>query len=166
MELLIMLAIILQGTGIALGMGGSTLAISNFFVAIADGTIDPGERKMMGVVYVVLKIALALIFVTTGYLILSALSTVDVASVATYLWAQLLVAFVLLLNSILMTKRIMPSTMGPGIQAGSWYTLGILTTVVGMLDMNITMSMFLVWYGTALVVALLIVNGVMKYLKK
>ncbi|MES2749481.1 MAG: hypothetical protein V4606_03740 [Patescibacteria group bacterium] len=166
MELLIMLAIILQGTGIALGMGGSTLAISNFFVAIADGTIDPGERKMMGVVYVVLKIALALIFVTTGYLILSALSTVDVASVATYLWAQLLVAFVLLLNSILMTKRIMPSTMGPGIQAGSWYTLGILTTVVGMLDINITMSMFLVWYVTALVVALLVVNGVMKYLKK
>ncbi len=161
-----MLAIILQGTGIALGMGGSTLAISNFFVAIADGTIDPGERKMMGVVYVVLKIALALIFVTTGYLILSALSTVDVASVATYLWAQLLVAFVLLLNSILMTKRIMPSTMGPGIQAGSWYTLGILTTVVGMLDINITMSMFLVWYVTALVVALLVVNGVMKYLKK
>ncbi len=161
-----MLAIILQGTGIALGMGGSTLAISNFFVAIADGKIDPDERKMMGVVYVVLKVALALIFVTTTYLILSALSTVDVASVATYLWAQLLVAFVLLLNSILMTKRIMPSTMGPGIQAGSWYTLGILTTVVGMLDMNITMSMFLVWYGTALVVALLVVNGVMKYLKK
>lgn len=166
MELILLLTIILQSAGISLGMGASTLAISNFFVAIADGTIDPAERKMMGVVYVVLKIALTLIFITTVYLLGTALMAVSIDSVATYLWAQLLVAFVLLINSILMTKRLMPSSVGPALQAGSWYTLGILTTMVGMLDMKITMGMFLIWYVTAIVVALLIVNGVMRSLKK
>lgn len=166
MEIILLLAVILQSAGISLGMGGSTLAISNFFVAIADGTIDPAERKMMGVVYVVLKVALGLIFVTTTYLIGSALTTVELGSVATFLFAQLLIAFVLLLNSILMTKRIVPSSLGPAIQAGSWYTLGILTTLVGMLDMKITMGLFLLWYATAIVVAILVVNGIMRYLRK
>ena len=166
MELILLLMIILQSAGISLGMGASTLAICNFFVAIADGTIDATERKMMGVVYTILRISLVMIFVTTGYLILSALLTVEATAVASYLWAQLLVAFVLLINSMLMTKRIMPSSMGPGIQAGSWYTLGILTTLVGMLKVNVSIGTFMVWYATALVVALLIVNGLIQYLKK
>ncbi len=166
MELIIIIAIVLQATGISLGMGGSTLAISNFFVAIADGTIDPGERKMMGVVYTLLRIALGVIFITTAYLLLAALLTVEANFVASYLWAQMLVVVVLFTNSVLMTKRIMPSSMGPAIQAGSWYTLGILTTFVGMLDLNIDLGLFLVWYALAIVIAMLVVNGVMKYLKK
>jgi hypothetical protein len=163
METIIILGTILQGTAISLGMGASTLAIINFFVAIADGSIDPKERKMMGVVYVVLRVAMVLILAT--FLLLLGAHYVIGNPVMVNL-AQLTLISVLFGNAVLMTKRIMPSTVGPALQASSWYTLGILTALVPLGYTTFTYGQFLLGYVTVIVLAISIVNGMMAYLKK
>jgi hypothetical protein len=163
MEIIIILGTVLQGAAISLGMGASTLAIINFFVAIADGTIDPGERKMMGVVYLVLRVAMVLILVT--FVVLLATNYLAGKPVLVNS-AQLTLIVVLYANAMLMTKRIMPSTVGPALQASTWYTLGILTTIVSLGFTAITYGQFLLGYVTVIVLAISIVNGMMAYLKK
>ena len=163
MEIIIILGTVLQGAAISLGMGASTLAIINFFVAIADGTIDPGERKMMGVVYVILRVAMVLILGT--FLILLAAQYI-IGNPITLNLVQLTLIAVLYGNAILMTKRIMPSTVGPALQASSWYTLGIMTALIPLGYTAFSYSQFLLGYATMIVFAISLVNGTMAYLKK
>lgn len=163
METIIIVGMILQGTAISLGMGASTLAIINFFVAIADGKIEPDERKMMGVVYVVLRIAMLLILLT--FMLLLALQYTTYGQATVNLPQAVLIA-VLFGNATLMTKRIMPSKVGPALQAGTWYTLGILTALIPLGYTTFSYGQFLFGYATIIVLATGLVNGVMVYLKK
>ncbi len=163
MEIIIILGTVLQGAAISIGMGASTLAIINFFVAIADGTIDPGERKMMGVVYVILRVAMVLILAT--FILLLVAQYYAGGPIALNL-PQLTLILVLFINAILMTKRIMPSTVGPALQASSWYTLGIMTTLISLWYTAFSYSQFLLGYATVIVLAISLVNGTMAYLKK
>ena len=158
---IIVLMAILQGAAISLGMGSSTLAIINFFVAIADGKIEPEERKMMSVVYIVLRIAMVLILVTTVSIIANNYFLTGASSISTFTISQLTIISVLFINAVLMTERIMPSTIGPAIQAGSWYSLGIMTSLLPLGLTNFTFGQFLLGYVTALILTICIVNAVM-----
>ncbi len=149
----------------SLGVGSSTLAIINFFVAIADGKIDETERRMMGNVYIVLRVAMVILFFTltlkTGF----DAYHLGADAFTPALFASWTVLGVLYLNAILMTLRIMPSTFGPGIQAGSWYTLGGLTA---LLSIGISASSYLIFvmaYVTFITFAVSLVNGIMAILK-
>jgi hypothetical protein len=165
MEILQILLVVLQGASISLGMGASTIAIANFFVAIADGKIDPDERKMMGVVYVVLRVAMILILLTTSALFLFIAGGFN--TISDLLVFQALVTSVLFLNAWLMTKHIMPSSIGPALQAGSWYTLGFTSALISQTERTLdTIGMMLWLYIFIVLLALILVNGIMKYLKK
>ena len=155
---------IVQSFSISLGVGSSTLAILNFFVAIADGRIDETERRMMGIVYVVLRIAMVLILLSSiALMIINHLdSGIDLTP---FILGQLLALSILFINAILMTLHLMPSTFGPAIQAGSWYTLGTLTALLPLGLTNFTFTEFLLGYITWLVLAVSIVNGTMAILK-
>ncbi len=166
MEILIIGAVILQSIGVSLGVGSSTLAIINFFVAIADGKIDESERSMMGVVYIVMRVAMVLILITTG--ILSAMqyalsSTAFLSPLVIGFW---LVLAILYINATLMTMRIMPSTFGPALQASSWYTLGILMALSSMGLTGFTLIEFLVAYTAVILLAVSMVRVTMVLLKK
>jgi hypothetical protein len=156
---------ILQSFTISLGVGSSTLAIINFFVAIADGTIDETERRMMGIVYVVLRIAMVLILITTLTLIFITSAETGLLNASNFVIAQIITLAVLYINAILMTWRIMPSTFGPALQAGSWYTLGTLAALQILGTTEFTLGLFLMGYITWLILAVGIVNGVMAILK-
>lgn len=166
MTVFISILMVLQSFAISLGVGSSTLAITNFFVAIADGTIDPAERRMMGVVYVVLRVAMvAILGCITAILALQWLdgSLFFTAAHA----AALIIILVLYANALLMTMRIMPSTVGPGVQAGSWYALGTLQAFA-LQSITVTGSYFITFllaYTAWLVLAVGIVNGIMAILK-
>lgn len=162
MELLLLFTAVAQSFAISLGVGSSTLAIVNFFVAIADGKIDDTERKMMGVVYVVLRVAMVIILATTAIVAGTAYLTDSVSLVT---WIQLLVVGVLFLNAVLMTVHVMPSTFGPAIQAGSWYTLGTVTALATVGALGFSFTTFVVSYITWLVLATGIVNGIMAWLR-
>ncbi len=64
-----------------------------------------------------------------------------------------------------MTLRLMPSTFGPALQAGSWYTLGTLAALVPLGLTTFTLTEFFLGYITWLILAIAIVNGVMAILK-
>ena len=166
METIIIVATVLQGIAISLGMGSSTLAITNFFVAIADGKIDPTERKMMGVVYVFLRIAMLLILATTLVLIGINYFWLAQAAPLAFLPDQSTLIAVLFLNSWLMTKRLMSSKFGPAIQASTWYTLGIITALLPLGLPALSYGQFLLGYIAVIVSAIVLVNGLMSYLKK
>ena len=152
---------ILQGFSISLGTGASTLAIINFFVAIADGGISPDERRMMGVVYIVLRIAMVIILVTTMLLLFRQYGLMEFGTITTFHLAQIFVIVVLFVNATLMTLHVIPSNFGPAIQAGNWYTLGTLAALLPLGITTFTMTQFLLAYVAWIVLAISIVNAVM-----
>lgn len=166
MTIFITFVAILQTLSVSLGVGSSTLAIINFFVAIADGKIDETERKMMGVVYIALRVAMIGILVTTLGLITLEFIRDGRVSLTPFDIAQLFALSVLFINATLMTIRLMPSTFGPAIQAGNWYTLGILVALKLQGITQFTLFEFFVAYVVWLVVAIGIVNGIMTFLNK
>lgn len=164
MSIFITIVSILQLFSISLGVGSSTLAIVNFFVAIADGKIDETERKMMGVVYTVLRVCMVLILSTTILLILAQSLTNTLPDFTGFTLGMLLALAILFANAVLMTLHIMPSTFGPAIQAGSWYTLGMLMSLKTLSVTDFSFGIFLMAYITWLVFAVSLVNGIMAYL--
>jgi len=165
MTLFITLIAIAQSFAISLGVGSSTLAIINFFAAIADGTIDETERRMMGIVYVVLRIAMIAILVTTIVLHGAAVLAGGMTALSSIGASQLIVIGILFINAVLMSKHVVPSTIGPGLQAGSWYTLGILIALQGQGMTDFTTWQFFLAYLAWLALAIAIVNGIMAYMR-
>ncbi len=164
MTSLLITAFILQSFSISLGVGASTLAITNFFVAISDGKIDESERKMMGIVYVVLRIAMVLILLSTAAL--AYIASGDTLPLEKLFAAEFTIVAVLFINAILMTARLMPSKFGPSIQAGSWYTFGALLPLTALGLATFSYTAFLIGYITFLVLVTLLVNGIMRYQRR
>lgn len=156
---------IVQSFSISLGVGSSTLAIVNFFAAIADGTIDAAERRMMGIVYVVLRIAMVLILISTLLLVFAEYGTSNLLSLSAFTYGQITVLGILYLNALFMTLHWMPSTFGPAIQAGSWYTLGTLMALLPLGLTDFSYIQFAMGYITWVVLAVSIVNGTMAIMK-
>lgn len=165
MSILITAVAILQSFAVSLGVGSSTLAILNFFGAIADGTIDATERRMMGIVYVVLRVAMVAILVTSAMLLAYEYSITGLSLFSVYDGALLIILFVLFLNAALMSARLMPSTFGPALQAGSWYALGALAAVQGLGLVTFTFGQFIVGYILGIILVTAVVNGVMSIMK-
>lgn len=166
MTIFITIVAIFQTLSVSLGVGSSTLAIINFFVAIADGKIDETERKMMGVVYIALRVAMIAILVTTIGLIALEFINDGRVSLTPFDIAQLFTLSLLFINATLMTIRLMPSKFGPAIQAGSWYALGTLVALKLQGITQFTLLEFFVVFIVWLVIAIGIVNGIMSLLNK
>ncbi len=161
MTIIFTLVAILQGFSVSLGVGASTVAIVNFFVAIGDGAIDASERRMMGVAYVLLRIAMLAILISTLILVTKDYATQGLWSLSDFSIAWIFVIFALFVNAMLMTMHKVPSNFGPAIQAGSWYTLGTLAALASLDITSFTLTEFFLGYVTWLVLTISIVNGVM-----
>ena len=156
---------IIQAISISLGVGSSTIAILNFFQAIKDGKIDPIERSFMGVTYIVLRIAMIVILLTTIGLAMFGYYESGISYITSYVIAQIFLIIVLFLNATLMTLRIMPSTFGPAIQASSWYSLGFILALSQQGLEEFSFITFSLLYVGLIVVATLAIGAVMKYQK-
>ena len=165
MEYIFNLVAIVQLMAISLGVGSSTMAILNFFAAIRDGHIDESERNMMGIVYVVLRVSMVLILITTAILTINHYVTYNAFFASNFEMLEWVIIAVLYLNAILMTKHIMPSTIGPALQAGSWYTLGLVTALISVGVVSLPLATSLALYAAVVTFAVVIVNGAMSYLK-
>lgn len=165
METLILIATVAQGVAISLGVGTSTMAIVNFFAAIADGKIDEAERRMMGLVYFVLRVAMVIIMLTMLALFTAEAVTTGTIVLTTFAVSTIVLVCTLYANAILMTMRIMPSTVGPALQASTWYTLGIMASLNSLSLVTFGVIQFLLGYASAILLAVAIVNGVMAIMK-
>ena len=161
MTFFLTIVVVIQSLSISLGVGSSTLAILNFFAAIADGTIDETERRMMGIVYIVLRVAMWSILISTLLLVSVNYSQVGLGGISAFTYGQLFALAVLFVNATLMTAHLVPSTYGPAIQAGSWYTLGALLALQVQEMTSFTFLQFFISYLAWIVLAIGIVNGAM-----
>lgn len=157
---------IAQAMGISLGVGSSTLAVLNFFHAIADGKIDETERNFMGVTYTVLRVSMGIILVTSLILAFLGYQASGYEYFTNYIVIQSILVAILFINAFLMTLRIMPSTFGPAIQASAWYSLGFLSALTAQYLVNIKLVSFFLGYITLFLLFVSIINGVMAYLKE
>lgn len=138
---------------VALGVGASSLAITGFMVALYDGVIEPGERRILGVTYWALRWAMLMIPVT-----LSVVTYLDPGIIPHVHFIWIIIA-VLYINAFLMTKHWMPIQVGPALQAASWYTLGFLLSIA-MFDLHeLTLTLFLSLYVIDTLFFLTVVNG-------
>lgn len=160
-----MLVAILQMISISLGVGSSTLAVLNFFTALKDGKIDETERNFMGVTYTVLRVAMVLILVSTAILAYFGYSREGVGYFDHYVMSQLILLAILYLNAILMTKHIVPSSVGPAIQASAWYTLGIIATLFSRGVDTLDFFNYILLYLSIFTVTFIVINSAMIYLK-
>lgn len=165
MATILFLLSIIKTLATGLGVGSSTIAIANFFVAIYDGKIDPLERRMMQVTYVVLRVAMTVILVTTLTLLSVHIIEQGLAALTPVVLAEITILFVLYANAVLMTLRIMPSTVGPALQASSWYALGITAALVAMGMTHFNFTQFMLGYIAFFLLAATGVNAGMHYLK-
>ncbi len=165
MEIFITAVAILQVMAISLGVGSSTLAVLNFFIAIKDGKIDDTERHFMGVTYTVLRIAMILILISTLILAYYGFSTAGLEYFTHYIIAQFSLVLLLFINATLMTLHIMPSSFGPAIQASSWYALGFNLALLTVGDTSISFLAYGFIYLVMFMVAYGVINGVMAHLK-
>lgn len=154
-----MITAMTMATAISLGVGSSSLAITSFFAAIADGQIDQSERHMLGVIYWVLRVAMVLILLTISILTFVFPDTLEGTL---YIWILIGVLYV---NAILMTKHWIPVQVGPALQAASWYTLGFMLSIQMFAIAELTHFLFAQLYVIDFIVAYVIVNAFM-YIKK
>ena len=155
--------LILQGFGISLGVGASTLAVTNFFVAIWDGHIDKHERRMMGVTYIVLRVAMGLILFST--LLLAILQYTQLGFVDPFILQTTAIIVILFVNAGLMTMHLMPMTFGPSIQASAWYLLGFLS-IFRVVDWNLNYTVFILTYLAIVGIATTAINILLSYCKR
>jgi hypothetical protein len=165
MTIFLTLVAIIQSFSISLGVGSSTLAITSFFVAISDGKIDDTERRMMGVVYIVLRVAMVLILVSTLIILAATYAATGFSNMNAFHIGQLFATVVLFVNAMLMTAHLIPSNFGPAIQAGNWYTLGMLSALLPLGLTGFSLLQFGLAYITWIVLAIGIVNGIMAILR-
>lgn len=165
MSLVLVLVSISKSFAISLGVGSSTVAITHFFSAIADDIIDETERRMLGIAYVILRVAMIITLLSTIFLLTSEYSMKGITGISTFAYAELLVLLVLYTNALLMSARLVPSTLGPALQTGSWYTLGTLLAMQTLGLTHFTFLSFFMGYATWLILAIGIVNGIMATLK-
>lgn len=166
MEITYIINAVLMSVAVSLGVGGSTVAITQFFVAISDGEIDQTERKMMGAVYTLLRVAMAAILVTlviqavVFYFLLGNFDFISPFMLS--LWTAVGVLFA---NAIGMTWHWVPSKLGPAIQASSWYTLGVLLALIPLGQVSFAYTQFLLVYAGAILLAVASLNLLMNHLK-
>ncbi len=166
MEIIYIISMIVMSFAVSLGVGSSTVAITQFFVAIKDGGINEAERKMLGVVYILLRVAMVGILLT----LLAQGSIVYYISgnflfISPFFLAAYTVVAVLFLNAIGMTMRLIPSSLGPAIQASSWYSLGMLMALVPLGLTAFTFTQFALVYAGVVLITIAALNIIMSRVK-
>ena len=119
----------------------------------------------MGIVYIVLRVAMGIILLTT-----LALSAIQYTQFGPAYFSPFVIGFwvlivVLFVNAVLMTKHIMPSNIGPALQASSWYTMGIMLALSSLGLYGFSLLAFSVGYAVMITLAVSLVNAIMFLLK-
>lgn len=144
----------------ALGVGSSSLAVASFMMALKDQEINISERQMLGVIYYALRVAMVML--TISLFLLSWLFPGTFVSTP-MLWLMLVVLF---LNAFLMSKHLISVTVGPSLQAATWYTFGFIIAIDAFVLMPLTWTLFICLYLADFLIALAIINGLLWWLKR
>ena len=147
-------------SSVALGVGASSLAITSFLTALYDGEVDVSERRMLKVIYWALRWSMVMIAVVLAVLQWWWPNTLIGES---YLWVLIVILYV---NAMLMTEHLIPVSLGPALQAATWYTLGFMITIELFNLAPLTLTLFGVLYLADIVFFVVLVNVGLWWLRK
>ena len=153
LETITSIALILNASAISLGVGSSTLAITSFLVALNDKKIDASERRMLGVIYILLRVAMIMILVTTLFIVWQRPTLFG--NQTQFLYTLIAILY---LNAFCMTKHWISMKIGPALQAATWYTLGFIVTIHMFALYTITISNFIALYLIDIVIAVAVLQ--------
>lgn len=166
MEFIYVASQLLLSFGVSLGVGSSTLTVLGFLTAVRDGVVDQSERRIMHIMYLVLRVAMVVILLalfTQGITLISAYGMDYLQPLTVVVWSAV---FVLYLNAVLMTLHYMPKSIGPAIQAGTWYTLGVLSFMIAYGFTEFSYAKLFGGYLVLVVVMALLINGTFAHFKR
>jgi len=113
----------------------------------------------MGIVFILLRVAMGLILLTTASIAVHEWLTTGLITLTTYSAALWLFIFVLYINAVLMTLHLMPRSIGPGLQAATWYALGISAAMPAALT-TLSFGAVLIYYIAFLSAVEVLINTV------
>ena len=108
---------------VGLSVGASTFALIFYYYVVAQGSTLPEQRKLMHIVYFVLRVGMVLIVFSEFFVFQYSYQ------VNNYLYwmhnpevfMRLTIFLVIVVNAILMHKRLISMWFGPAIAGASWY---------------------------------------------
>ena len=116
-------------TGVSLGLGGSFIAEAQIGRALRDKQVGEDERSLMHANYFLIRVGLALVVLSGIGLVWWHLSQGNNwVLTSEKLWAKETMVVIILLNAFLMTKRLIPLSVGAAVSFTSWLgaaTLGV-----------------------------------------
>jgi len=160
MEIIYDVLVVWLMSSVALGVGASSLAITSFLTALYDGEVDVSERRMLKVIYWALRWSMVMIAVVLAVLQWWWPNTLIGES---YLWVLIVILYV---NAMLMTEHLIPVSLGPALQAATWYTLGFMITIELFNLAPLTLTLFGVLYLADVVFFVVLVNVGLWWLRK
>lgn len=146
--------------GVALGVGGATFGGILYLKAMKDGKIDPMEGEWLSVIFMVLRIGLAIAVITGfGFFLEYRFTGQEERLLDPRLWAKLTVILVLVANALLIQMRRIPMWLGESLSLTSWYGALVLGIIRGV---DYSYISFLVFY----LIAVVIVIGILSVIKR
>lgn len=161
LETITSIVLILNASAINLGVGSSTLAITSFLVALNDKKIDASERRMLGVIYILLRIAMVMILLTTLFIVWQRPTLFG--NQTQFLYTLIAILYI---NAFCMTKHWISMKIGPALQAATWYTLGFIVSIHMFALYTITTLNFIVIYLIDIVIALAVLQYFLRSTQK
>jgi hypothetical protein len=146
------LLVITHLIGVALGVGGATFGGILYLKAMKDGKVDPMEGEWLSVIFMVLRIGLAIAVITGfGFFLEYRFTGQEERLFDPRLWAKLTIILILVTNALLIQMRRIPMWLGEALSLTSWYGALVLGIIRGVDYSYIT---FLIFYLIAVVVAI------------
>lgn len=166
MEIAYIVNMMVLSFAVSLGVGTSTVALTQMLVSLRAGLFgDENVRKLTGTVFIILRVAMVAILITLiGQLAIIYQFTGNFLFISPFFLSLYTVVGVLYLNAILMTFHVMPRSIGPAIQAGSWYALGALVAFIPLGLTAFAYLDFALFYAGWLFLAVAALNIAIKYL--
>jgi hypothetical protein len=146
---------------VSLAVGSSTLAVAGILYALRDGVLDASERDLLGVTYVVLRVAMVGLLASAVVLWWFAFGPFS-APLSPFALTLFVMLGILYLNAFLMTLHYMPRSIGPALQAGAWYTVGIGYALVGA-GVTLGYAAYGILFATLVCTFFAVINGFMKF---
>lgn len=116
---------ILKLIAISIGAGASTVLVAQSLIAVKDNKVTPDEQNLLGVVMLLIRLAILLLFLTQSWLTAIVYTNLEInlsifSAVNTLTWALLGILFIAF---VFIDYGVINRQLGVSIQLSTWYSL-------------------------------------------
>jgi len=113
--------------GTVLGVGGVTMIEVHLNKALADGTMSPDERGMLGLNFTVLRVGPVLSFFTgLGFVILYYMTGNETRLQNPVFWAKMFMVVIIVINALLLQSHKVSLYWGSALSFVSWWMAALM----------------------------------------